>query len=417
LIRSKLTDLFVDRLDLDEAPPLLVGLADRLFARADGLALALRTGRRIQDQQTRFALFRLLAERFGTVRVGDAALEVLDWPALSAALSTADNAGSERWATSILRRVAGARPERVPDLLTYVRLTPERLDLALTLVDRRIASPEALGRLLYGARIRELDEPSTIRLLNALSGRSTVEAALGMLHQWVEHQGQPSSEVRLMAAQLALIALSQEPGTMATFHVAELVKAGVIPDDVLAPLLDLRVMNGLGPERGLDTAILDRMLEDPGAARAALFAIVRRLGSRGAISGGELSVLSRLAAVATADDVWAELRTWSDLDLRWALHHMSWEGSVPDPLVREFLISDRLPMLEDEACVCFSNTLGVVIGPYHIAVMGEVERAKGWQLALTGTPGKVWADKLVAQELASVAWHRQRDEEDDVLRG
>ena len=108
----------------------------------------------------------------------------------------------------------------------------------------------------------------------------------------------------------------------------------------------------------------------------------------------------------------AELLVWTEGELGWALHHMTWGGVEPEPLVREFLLSQRLVELEDEASVCFSNTLGVVSGPYYLALERELERARGWRVALAGTRGERWADELVKKYEADIVWHKAREEEE-----
>ncbi len=91
---------------------------------------------------------------------------------------------------------------------------------------------------------------------------------------------------------------------------------------------------------------------------------------------------------------------------------MDWSGSEPDPLVREFLPSDRLDELGDEAVICFFNTLGVVSGPYHLGLEGELTRARAWHEALAGSSGEKWAEDLVAHYQADIDFHRQRDDEE-----
>jgi hypothetical protein len=418
ILRTSLWDLHTDSASIHDVPPLLIQMADELAeAGQSGLTIALEAGRELEQQDTRFALFRLLSLRLGPDVVGAAAVGRKDWPALSGALAVADESNRGSWATATLRELAEPDPERVPELLTYVELLPERLDLALSLVDEGRASGAALSRLLYGARIRSIDEGHAVRLLRTVQSSGNIEASLGMLDQWVEQHPEPSQAVSTLAGDLALESLSADHSHMVEFHLAKLVRANKIEPAILFPMLEARVMNRAGRVDELDGALMDRVLAQGEGVIHSILDLVRRQGSAGYFSGGDLAILSQLAAATSVDRVWDALSSWSELDLRWAIHHMIWKGLEPDPLVRAFLISNRLAGLEDEAAVCFGNTLGVVMGPFHLAVAGEVERARSWQAALFGTTGRSWAEKLVAQREIEVEWHRRRDSEDDVRLG
>ena len=337
-----------------------------------------------------------------------------DWPAVSGALAVADESEQGSWATATLRALAESDPDRVPELLTYVELLPERLDLALSLVDSGRAPGAGLSRLLYGARIRSLDEERAVSLMRSVRSSGNIEACLGMLDQWVDEHPGPSPAISTLSGDLALEALSADPSPMVEFHLAKLVRANTIEPAILLPMLEARVMSRAGRVDELDTVLMDRVLAQGEGVIPPILDLVRRQGSAGYFSGGDLAILSRLAAATSVDRVWDRLSSWPELDLRWAIHHMSWKGTEPDPLVRAFLTSSRLAGLEDEAAVCFGNTLGVVMGPFHIAVAGEADRARSWRDALTGTTGRSWAEKLVAQREVEVEWHRRRDSEDDV---
>jgi hypothetical protein len=167
----------------------------------------------------------------------------------------------------------------------------------------------------------------------------------------------------------------------------------------------------------LDQLLADRVLSQGSDVAPWTFDLVRKIGYRAVVGADELALLSRLAAATSAQSVWGELSSWPERDLRFALHHMRWDGQEPEPLVHEFLASPRLAELEDEAAVCFSNTVGVVMGPYHLAIEKEVARAERWRDALGGTSGAVWANKLIAQERAQVEWYRKREAEEDLLLG
>jgi hypothetical protein len=93
---------------------------------------------------------------------------------------------------------------------------------------------------------------------------------------------------------------------------------------------------------------------------------------------------------------------------------MDWSGSKPDPLVRELLISDRIEQVKTEAWIGFFNTLGVVMGPMHVGVQSQLDRARQWQQDLAGTSGASWAAELVSDFEKQVEFHIQRDAETDL---
>jgi hypothetical protein len=401
-----------------EAPVLLVDLATALAEQGSaGLRRALDFGRDLEQQDTRYALFRLLAERVGADEVGRRALERQDWPALSAALSVADRSGFATWATGILSELAASDPGRVPELLPYVDLQPDRLELALRLIENGTSSGTALSRLLLGARIKALDENLAVRVVEAVRGSGQVEAAVGILDQWLDEHTERSDAVRQLAGKLAVEAVAAEGSTMLEFYVAKLVKADVLAGDDLIHVFEARMTSRLGRIDELDVALTERVLADPEDAMATILGLVRTPSAFGLLAAGDLALLSQLAAVASAERVWAELQHWPERDLRWALHHMNWRGSEPEPLVRFFLTSERLSEFESEAAVCFSNTLGVVRGPYYLALEREVERALSWRDSLAGTNGEPWATRLLEHKQAEVERFRRREVEEDVRLG
>jgi hypothetical protein len=175
------------------------------------------------------------------------------------------------------------------------------------------------------------------------------------------------------------------------------------------------MINRSGLAERLDHVLTDRVLLDPTTAAPRVLGLVRPRGDEmplGIYSSTDLLLLSRLAAATSAESVWRAIQAWPERDLRLALHHMNWSGLEPDALVREFLVSERLAELENEAAVCFFNTLGVVTGPYYLALERELARARRWREALAGTSAERWADELVRRYETDIDWHRQREQEE-----
>jgi hypothetical protein len=127
------------------------------------------------------------------------------------------------WATRVLTELAESHPERVPELLSFLDLQPDRLDMALRLIENGKSSGVALSRLLFGARIKGLDEPFAIRVLEAVRTSGNTEAAVGLLDQWPDENAERSEPIRRIAGTLALEAVAAEGSTMLEFSVARLV--------------------------------------------------------------------------------------------------------------------------------------------------------------------------------------------------
>jgi hypothetical protein len=418
ILGMRLWDLHADRATIHDVPPLLVATADRLAERqGDGIELALSTGQELVDQETRYALFRLVTQRLGAERVGAEALRVRDWPAVSAALSVADELGESTWADRVLDELSQDEPERVPELLSFVDLNDERIERVLVLVEEGRAPGAALARLLYGARIRSLDEANAIRVLEAVRASDNTEAALGMLDQWLDEHEERSEAISRIAGELASQAVMTGSATMRDYYIQRLIESDVLDASALLPIWEARMLNRDGLVEQVDRLMTERVLRDPATAEPRIFELVRRgrhEGGFGLFSSTDLALLSQLAAATSPDEVWHELERWPEDDLRWALHHMSWGGGEPDPLVRAFLLSERLRELADEASVCFFNTLGVVVGPYYRALERELARADQWRAGLEGTSAEWWARELVTRYERDIEWHRQREQEEGV---
>jgi hypothetical protein len=416
VLGTSLWDLHSDSETIHDVPPLLREIADELVeSGGEGLQRALETGRDLPEQETRYALIRLLAAHMSAQSVGDAARAKQDWLALGAALSVADAAGDGEWATSVLSDLSASAPGRVPELLSVVDVTDERLDLALSLVETGRSSVSGLARFLFGSRIRGLDAERTARVLEVLASSDNVEAALGMLNQWLDENSVPSSRIRAVAAKLALMAAVDEAHTMTEFYLKQLVETEVLEPAIIAELWEKRMLNRSGPIGELDVLLTDQIIRDPETAAPIVYRLVKRRSvSLGLFSGQHLGLLSRLTEVASLDTVWGELHRWSKDDLRWALHHMTWNGPQPHPLVRAFLTSDRLNGLEVEAVTCFSDTLGIVSGPYYLALERELDRAVAWRESLRNTTAEEWASKLVKRYERDIESDRLWEEEQDL---
>jgi hypothetical protein len=422
VLQTPLWELHTSDDTIHDVPSQLVDLAEQLAARPDGLALALQAGRDLNDQDTRYRLLGLLAERVGAERAGAAALQVADWTAVAAALSVADRVGESGWVDAVLDRLARDEPSRVPELLTFVDLNPRRVEMGLSVLESGNASGGTLARLAFGARIKVLDEELAVRLLRAVWTAGQMEPALAMLDQWLDAHDQRTNQMRMLAGEFALAAVKSGGGTMIDYHVKRLVEAGILESNTLAQVWEARTVHRKGLPDELDSVLTERALTaDPEGFAARIFGLLRGQAggnvSFGLYSASDLALLDQLANATSVDRVWTELHTWPEMELRWALHHMDWSDDEPKPLVRRFLTSDRLAEIANEASVCFYNVLGVVTGPYSRALERELERARSWQRYLVDTTASSWADELVRGYEEDLRRHREREEEENLRFG
>ena len=419
ILRTPLWELEVNPEHDYGAPPLLVHSAARLLAVGDGLEILLTEGRNLPDQATRYALARAIARALGVVQVGDAGYARLDWVIVRAALSLADELGHAAWATNLLERTASDQPEELTGLLDYVDLTPTRLDLVVGAVEAGRAPVQPLANLMLGARAKQLDEAVLMRVLRLLRSAGSPGAALALLDQWSDDRQESPEPVRALAVEVALDAVRLPAQTMTEHHLERLVARRVISGNEVIAILEARVGERSGLSNRLDDQLIAAALDNH-AEELLTFAL--RLIEEGPRTSSlyrsaDLQLLSRTAGALGGDRVWRSLTEFSDRKLRWALHHMNWGGDQPEELVRQFLVSERLEQLRDEAAVCFSNSLGIVTGPMHRAIAREVERARSWAKALAGTPAVGWAENLATSNEREQQWMAEREAEEDARFG
>jgi hypothetical protein len=416
LFDTPIWKLYEDVPSATEPPEVLRTLAGDLVVRGEeGLRLALSTSGDQTDEQTRFVFFRILGEMLGASVVGDAAFNESDWTALRAAASIADATGEAEWANRMLERVARENPAALAGLVSVAEVTDARLDLALGVAEREPSSGSALAYLAFGARVQSVGVDQASRLACVLERGGHIEGALSVLRQWVTANPGNQRDVEDLAFQVARTALETTGDPMTEFELGQLVKANAFSSVHVLALFEIRMTTHTGLSDDLDMQLLESVLREPAAAAPAIFKLLRSPTGRAIFGGDQIALLSALARAMSPDAVWAELETWTHRDLLFALHNMDWRGDEPEDLVRRFLLSNRLTELEGEAFVCFFNTLGVVMGPFHLGLEKERERARHWRTTLRGTTAEGWAGRLVERYDADIALHRRRDEEDDLL--
>jgi hypothetical protein len=419
ILRTPLWELEVNPEHDYGAPPLLTSAASRLVAEQEGLEILLTEGRDLPDQSTRYALVRSVARTLGAVRVGEAGYGRMDWVVVRAALSLADELDQTAWATSLLERTAAEHPAELTSLLDYVDLNPVRLEVVVRSIEAGRAPVEPLANLMLGARSKQLDDAILVRILRLLRSANLPGQALGLLDQWSDARKDVPQEVRVLAVELGVDAVRLPAQTMTEHYLERLVARRVVSDDAVIPILDARLRQRQGLSDRLDEQLLSAALDrDAEEVLAFTLGLIDEGPKTASLYGStDLQLLSRLAQALGADRVWSSLRELSEGKLRWALHHMNWGGNEPEELVRRFLVSGRLEQLEDEAAVCFSNSLGIVTGPMHHAIGREVERARSWANALTGTRAVAWAEALASAKEREHHWMAEREAEEDARLG
>lgn len=423
VLRMSYWDL-LDEIPAGDGPPaLFVELADEIVE-TNQLRLALRHVDEAShvDEETRFRFLSFLATQISAATLGDAALDQQppDWVGVTAALSIADKQGQSEWASELLTRVIdlGYQGE-VPALLNHMTLTRERLGVGLDLVQDGHASAEPLAGLLYGARAADLDEDLFVRLVQAVADSGRLEHALGMLHQWLERHDPSTERLKGVLFRAGFAALEAGGGTMIDHHLEEILKMDLLEPWQVLEWWRARLINRESLPHDLDRLLTtEAFTVSPEEALVQLMDFIERQargeGTFGLFSSSELALLGSASDVMGHELIWARLESADERTLRWALHHMNWRGSVPQPLVREFLTSSRLNDLRDEARSRFFNTLGVVTGPFYRALEGELKRAESWANDLKQTDAESWARDLVGRYQHDIEWHRQREAEEDV---
>ena len=121
----------------------------------------------------------------------------------------------------------------------------------------------------------------------------------------------------------------------------ELVQKGALETDTLLLLWEARTegFSAVGVE--LDQALTEKAMETPEAAEDIVLRIARGSAAPFRVAPSP-AVLSVLAKATSPAHVWGLVENWPRGDLRLAMHCMDWGGDTPEPLVRLYLLSDRL---------------------------------------------------------------------------
>ena len=421
LFATKPWDLIEGR-DWEEIPPAVKELVDELFKEPGLLPTAVAVAAEAPEDGSHFQFFMRCAERLSPEAVGEAALahDPPVWAVLAAALTQASPPDNDEWANEVLRGAIANDVDRFPVLLRSLPLTRTRVDMVLEVVEQGRLTGDAFAELLYGAPIRDLDQADALRLLEAIGSSDSeraLEAALGMLDQWLEAHPDDAATAVPTAVDLALKAAKvRQPGSMTSHYLERLFQQASIDYESRAAIWkELALHSDIGSSRDHLPLVQSLLEEKPEQTAELILTVLDEAVSPPyqpwAYSLEEGKLLSAAARATSVTQIWDWMKEHDDVKLRFLLRHTSWAGTEPEPLVREFLLSDRRAELDDEAFVAFFNTLGVVSGPFHLAMERERDRAASWLSALEGTSAEDWAKQLVTEYEARATAEKIRDEE------
>jgi hypothetical protein len=423
ILASPFWDLHERDQEMGTEPQVLVTLANALNESEITHWVIATTSEHV-DRGTRFSLLRALGRRLGAGRLVALAKGAPDPDVLAAAFSVADDIEEGDWVDQTLTTLErGPQAELIPRLVTFARLKPDRVGLAL----RVIGSGEAPAAPLGALRARDLSAALPVEVIDELLGRLTsageVASALAITAGLASNPSGLAPALRSSAGRAALRAVeSQDHTGMVDHYIEELVSHDALDEADLAA-----VWNGLVRSRRrlaghLEAVVSDRFLSEyPAAALAGILALIRDQAARLApllpFGAGDLQLLSRASRVIGAALVWEAIRELADNELRVAVHHMRWGGDVPDQIVARLLESDRLAAVANEAAGAFFNALGVVTGDYWRGLEGESKRAAAWCRHLSTEDARAWAAELVGQYEKDVAMHKRLEEEENLRLG
>ena len=324
--------------------------------RYDGVDLALSRPLEASEGETRFSPLRVPSERVGAERVGTPGVERKDWHGLAGHYRSPTNSRSAGITCS--RR--SASNERVPNPTSSL---PTNIDAAQPHRGwwRKCRRTRATDLRRENRRSRRVPRsPCTRSSCCRRRRRSRPRDARSMAR----------SARRVVGGLGTRRGRARLPSRDRTFDhdgrllFQRLVDRDMLDSEAVGRVWEIHMAHRQGLVGGVDRALTSLLLRHPASASPRIMGAVResRTASLGYFASSDLALLSQLAAVTSASEVWEQIANWPEIELRWALHHMDWRGDAPEPLVREFLCSKRLEEVANEASVCFFNTLGVVSG-------------------------------------------------------
>lgn len=425
ILETKPWDL-IEGEDWDQIPPAVQSLINEVEKEPALLKDAVKLAKDAPDEGSQAQFFSRCAQALGPQQVADAALatDPPAWHAVGAALSQANSEAEQGWADQTLGQIAEERPEQFPEMLRAAGLNENRVGLARKLVDSGTLPGDAFASLIYGAQVRPLEAGAVIDLVQLVVGEGSpggVESALGMLNQWLEIHPDKAEAMSGEIAKVAHAAAHLGKGrSMVTHYLEQLFgKSSLPPEEKAAIWKELAHHSDIGRSRDHFWLIRSLIEESPDTAAALIFEVLAEAVEseypRWAFSLEEGKLLSEAAQSSSASAVWKYMSGFADMQLRYLLRHVRWSGDTPDPVVREFVLSDRFDALKDEAAANFFNSLGVVSGPFYLAMERERDRARAWLASLAGTSAEEWAQNLVASYEERVKQEKLRADEEDIL--
>lgn len=318
-----------------------------------------------------------------------------------------------------------AGPEKRDHLIGTLHLLPAtsgRAALALQAIAAGSPAGE-LGRLLYGAWVRGLDEESAVAIIEALmksGGIAGKRNAPGILHQWVSSkEGEPSARVRALIRKALRASIGQERDGMVAQY-----RSLLRPLAKLTPLAEARLcMDAIRSEEGFpEKADLSGLRQASAADPERVCELVidtLLVGMKKHKWGGwpswaeEGHLLSVLEDGAGADAVLRALEARSHEEIAWLMKHYDFRASLLGPLPRALILrigGKEIAKAMTQQAISPRGVISGDLGDYYFARQKAAEA-----LAANDESPKVraWAKKTARAFDSYVQMGRVVDEEHD----
>lgn len=384
----------------------------------------------VGEQNTVGVLFDLIARNLAheqlLLELEAAHPEAASDAALLGALAGLEATLGPAWANTTLERwLDGPLAHLVVRGARFLPPSDERARLAVQSVEAHAAEPSELGAFLYGAWARDLSPPVLCQVLAQLrdsGAESDIEAALGILDQWLGGDGdnQPDADLAAIARDLLRMAigLSDRTSPMLGLYRAQVIARLDLPfDERLAFWTDLLSHIDTFPD-SYDLDVLDALAaEEPEATVRAVLAVLvgdQDTGFRPAVMWLEnAKLLSRVrrnlpeqSAVELVMEV-APPETWPSL-----VAHIDFTGDEPDPLLVALIENSDSEELQGRAAYRAMYPSSGWSGPESAHLEQVRDRAQEWK-ASGDYPAafRAWLDRLVDDISREIAAATRREAE------
>lgn len=346
--------------------------------------------------------------------------------ALLGALAGLEATLGPAWAnTTLVRWLDGPLAHLVVRGVRVLSPSDERARLAVQSVEAHAAEPSELGTFLYGAWARGLSSPVLCQVLAQLRDSGTesdVEAALGILDQWLggDRDNQPDADLVAIARDLLRMAIELSDRTspmLGLYRAQVIVRLGLPFDERLALWTQLLSHTDTFLD-SYDLDVLDALAaEEPEATLRAVLAVLvgdQDTDFRPAVMWLEdAKLLSRLRKKLPEKSV-VELvmeaaapETWPSL-----VAHIDFTGDEPDPLLVALIGNSDSEELQGRASYRAMYPGSAWSGPESAHLKLARDRVREWKASEDHPAAFLgWLDRLIDDISREVAAATQREAE------